>query len=349
MKLEELASLLGCDLEGDGQLEIQGVDSLDRAGPGKITFAVDRKRASEVEKSAASAVILPPGVNAHGKPTLRTKHPQLAFARALQAFHPVLPPQPGVHALASIDPTAHVDPTARIGPYVIIEKNARIGARSAIDAFTFVGQDVSVGDDCRIAEHVGLRARATIGNRVIIHGGASIGSDGFGFTPDEKGGVEKVPQVGTVVIEDDVEIGALTAIDRATVGATRIRKSAKIDNLCQIAHNCDIGEYAILTGQCGLAGSVRIGKGVIMGGGAGVLDGGQIGDGARIASLAGVVGDVPAGEAYGGAPAMPLVTYRRAMIALRKLPDMLQRLRRLERAAGKGAALPEREDPPGEA
>jgi UDP-3-O-[3-hydroxymyristoyl] glucosamine N-acyltransferase len=332
MKLSKLASLLGCEVEGDGEVEISGVDSIEAAGPGMITYAVDARRAKGLGECGASAAILPPGLPSHGKPTIRTQLPQLAFARALGAFHPPTRPSPGIHPQAVVDPNARIDPSAHIGPYSVVEGSAQIGARTQIGPFSFVGEGVRIGDDCVIRSHVSLQAQARLGNRVILHSGVVIGADGFGYTADEEGITQKIPQVGTVVIEDDVEIGALTAIDRSTLGATRIGKGVKIDNQCQVAHNCDIGDYSIITAQCGLAGGTRLGRGVIMGGASGSTGNNFIGDGARLASLAGVVGDVPAGEAVAGQPAIPLAAHKRAIIGLRRLPELLKRVRELERA-----------------
>ena len=245
MKLRELASLLRCELEGDGDVDIAGAESLELAGPGTVTFAVNAKRAAALADSPASAAILPPGAPAHGKPALRTPLPQLAFARALRAFHPRAPAPPGIHPSAVVDPSAAVDPSARIGPYAVIEERAVIGPRTEVRPFALVGAGVILGEACRIGSHVAVRA-ARLGDRVILHDGVMIGSDGFGYTPDEEGRVEKIPQVGTVVIEDDVEIGALSAIDRATTGVTRIGRSVKIDNLVMIAHNVVIGPHSLI-------------------------------------------------------------------------------------------------------
>jgi UDP-3-O-[3-hydroxymyristoyl] glucosamine N-acyltransferase len=333
MKLRELASLLRCDLEGDGDVEIADVDSLEHAGLGAVTFAVNAKRAGALAESRASAVILPPGVPSHGRPALRTPLPQLAFARALRAFHPDRRPVPGIHPTAVVAPSARIDPSAYVGPYVVIEEDARIGARTEVRPFALVAAGVVVGEDCRIGSHVTVRA-ARLGNRVVLHDGVMVGSDGFGYTPDERGLAEKIPQVGAVEIGDDVEVGALSAIDRGTTGVTRISRGVKIDNLVMVAHNCEVGDFSIIAAQSGLSGSTRLGRGVMMGGQTGSPGHLTIGDGARVAARGAPHDDVPAGTTVGGAPAMPITVWRRAMIALERLPELLRRVRRLERAAG---------------
>ena len=335
MKLKDLASLLGCELEGDGDTEITGVDSIEGAAAGAVTFAVSAKKAAALAESRASAVILPPGAPSHGRPALRTPLPQLAFARALRAFHPEHPPAPGVHPAAAVAASARVDPSASVGPYAVIEEDARIGARTQVRPFALVAAGVVVGEDCRIGSHVVLRA-ARLGNRVALHDGVMIGSDGFGYTPDERGLVEKIPQVGTVEIGDDVEVGALSAIDRATTGITRIGRGVKIDNFVMIAHNCEVGDFSLIAGQTGLSGSTRLGRGVLLGGQVGSPGHITIGDGARLAASSAPSGNIPAGATVSGRPAWPIATWRRAMVALERLPDLFRRVRRLERAVGIG-------------
>jgi UDP-3-O-[3-hydroxymyristoyl] glucosamine N-acyltransferase len=336
MKLAELAALLQCDLEGDGDVEIAGVASLEEAGPGTITFAVNARRAAALADSPAAAAILPPGAPSHGKPALRAPLPQLAFARALRALHPPPKVAPGAHPTALVAPTAQVSPSATLGPFVVVEDGARIGAGTQVRAYSLVGEGVVIGRDGVIGSHVVLQARARLGDRVILHDGVVIGADGFGYTPNERGLPEKIPQVGTVVIEDDVEIGALTAIDRSTTGATRISRGVKIDDLCMIAHNCEVGEYSIIAGQSGLSGSTRVGRGVLLGGQVGTPGHLVIGDGARLAASTAPHGDIPAGATVAGRPAWPIAVWRRAMVALERLPELFRRVRRLERAAGIG-------------
>ncbi len=340
MKLGALARSLGCELEGDGEVEITAAASIEDAGAGAITFAVNARRAAELSASAAAAAILPPGAPSHGKPALRTMLPHLAFARALTILHPPAKPAPGIHPTALIDPSALVDPSASVAPYVVVEAGVVIGARTQVRAFALVAEGVRVGEDCVIGSHVVLRARALVGSRVILHDGVVVGADGFGYTPGEGGLPEKIPQVGTVVIEDDVEIGALSTVDRATTGATRIGRGVKIDNLVMVAHNCDVGDYSIIASQSGLSGSTKLGRGVLMGGQSGAAGHQSIGDGARIASRGAVAGDVAPGVTVAGAPAFPIARWRRAMIALERLPELIHRVRRLERAAG----LPRKDD-----
>ncbi len=334
MKLAELAALLRCDLEGDGDVEIAGAASLEDATPGMITFAVNARRAAALAESHAAAAILPPGAPSHGKPALRSPLPQLVFARALRALHPAPKVRPGIHPTALVAPTAEVDPSATLGPFVVVEDGARVGAGSHVRAYSLVGKGVVLGRDCVIGSHVVLQARARLGDRVILHDGVVIGADGFGYTPDERGLPEKIPQIGTVVIEDDVEIGALSTIDRATTGATRIGRGVKIDNLCMIAHNCEVGDHTIIAAQSGLSGSTKVGRGVLMGGQVGTPGHLTIGDGARLAASSAPHGDIPAGATVSGRPAIPIAQWRRAVFLFGRLPELARRIRRLERAVG---------------
>ncbi|OGP85734.1 MAG: UDP-3-O-(3-hydroxymyristoyl)glucosamine N-acyltransferase [Deltaproteobacteria bacterium RBG_13_65_10] len=334
MKLSELAALLRCELDGNGDVEILGVASLEDAAPGTITFAASAKRAAALAASPVAAVILAPGVSSAGKPALRTPLPQLAFARALRALQAAPGGAPGIHPTAVVASDARIDPSAGVGPFVVVEAGAAVGPGTQVRAFTLVGEGVVIGRDCVIGSHVVLQARARVGDRVILHDGVVIGTDGFGYTPDERGLPEKIPQVGTVVIEDDVEIGALSTIDRSTTGTTRIGRGVKIDNLCMVAHNCEVGDYTIIAAQSGLSGSTRVGRGVLMGGQVGIPGHLTIGDGARIAAGAAPHGDVPAGTTVAGRPAFAIAPWRRAVALFERLPELVRRIRRLERAAG---------------
>jgi UDP-3-O-[3-hydroxymyristoyl] glucosamine N-acyltransferase len=217
-----------------------------------------------------------------------------------------------------------------VGPYAVIEEDARIGARTEVRPFALVAAGVVVGEDCRIGSHVVLRA-ARLGNRVILHDGVMIGSDGFGYTPDERGLAEKIPQVGTVGIGDDVEVGALSAIDRATTGVTRIGRGVKIDNFVMIAHNCEVGDFSLIAGQSGLSGSTRLGRGVLMGGQTGTPGHLTIGDGAIATAQSGIPGTVEPGTVVSGSPAIDNRGWRKSSAVFAKLPELQRRLRELER------------------
>ncbi len=333
MRLGELAERLSCRLEGDASLEISGLQSLEAAGAHDLSIVTQERYLPRVAASAAAAVILGEGWPAVDRPALRTSNPLLAFARALALFHPPAPALPGIHPTAVVAQGATVAPTAGIGPLCVVGPGASIGAGSMLEAQVFVGAGVRVGADCRIWANVTLREGTQIGDRVIVHSGTVIGADGFGYAHEGARHV-KIPQIGRVVIEDDVEIGANAAIDRATLGETRIGRGAKIDNLVQVAHNVVIGPGAILVAQVGIAGSSQVGAGAVLAGQAGVVDHVRIGDGAMVAAQAGVTKDIPDKGMVGGSPAVPHMEFKRQVAALARLPLLRQALQRLEERLG---------------
>ncbi len=335
MKLGALAEALGATLEGDASIEISGPAPIESAGPGEITFVANPRYQAKLPECRASAVILAPGIGAPGLAVLRVREPYGAFVRLLQLFARPLAPPPGIHPTASIAASARIGEGASIGPFAVIGERVVIGAAARIDAHVVIYPEVEIGDRFVANAHAVVRERVRIGNDVKLQAGAVIGGEGFGYLPDGKGSVIPIPQIGTVVLEDGVEIGANTTVDRAAVGATRIRQSSKIDNLVQIGHGCDVGPVAMLAAQVGLSGSTRVGAGAQLGGQVGAAGHLTIGAGARVAAQSGVANDVDAGVTVGsGVPAMEISAYRRVMAVLRNLPDLVRRVRELERRAG---------------
>jgi UDP-3-O-[3-hydroxymyristoyl] glucosamine N-acyltransferase len=334
MKLEELARRLGCELRGDGQVEIVGVAPIESAGPGDLTFVGNPRYTRFLASTKAGAVIVEPGVEELPYPTLRTRNPHLAFAQAVEAFHRPIASVPGVHPTAVVAASAQIGPGASIGPYAIIGEHAVIGADARIGPLVVIYPEAVIGDRFTAYAHVTIRERVRIGHDVIVHSGAVIGSDGFGYVAGADGQILKMAQIGDVILEDHVEIGANATIDRAAVGSTVIRRAAKIDNLVMIGHGCEVGESSMLAGQVGLAGSTRVGRGVLMGGQAGAAGHLTIGDGAQIAASAGVTNSVDAGATVAGYPAIDVRLWRRFAAAWTRLPELLRRVKRLERLAG---------------
>jgi UDP-3-O-[3-hydroxymyristoyl] glucosamine N-acyltransferase len=330
VKLRELAARLECQLEGDGEIEITRVATLEHAGFGDLAFLANTKYASQLTGSRASAIIVGPGVDGVRCAVLRTPNPYLAFARATGLLHPHDRPTPGVHATAIIASDALVEEDVTIGPYVVIGAGARIGARSVIHAHTVIGSGAVVGPDCFVHARVSIRERVHIGARVVVQDGAVIGSDGFGFAPRGDGTFEKIPQVATVVIEDDVEIGANTTIDRPAVGETRVHAGTKIDNLVQLAHGVVVGRNTMLAAQVGIAGSSIIGDDVMLGGQVGVTGHVTVGDRVKASAKTGVTGNVPADRFITGYPHMDNLEWRKAYVVFRRLPDMRKQLSVLE-------------------
>ena len=330
MTLQELAERLACRLEGDGTLEVTRVAGIEDAGPGDLTFFSNPRYTAALRTTRATAVILGPNAPAAPCAMLRAREPYLVFARALALLSPVERPGPGVHAAACLAPGVVCAPDATVGPFVAVGEGAVIGARTVVHANTTIGAGVVIGDDCLIHSNVAIRERVTIGHRVIVQNGAVIGSDGFGFAQRADGTHEKIPQVGRVVIEDDVEIGAGTTVDRPPVGETRIEAGTKIDNLVQIAHGVHIGRDVLLAAQVGIAGSTTLGDRVMLGGQVGVSGHIALGRGVRATAQTGIPNSLPAGAFVSGYPAIDNREWLKASIIFRKLPDLRRAVIELE-------------------
>jgi UDP-3-O-[3-hydroxymyristoyl] glucosamine N-acyltransferase len=331
LKLQDIASRLECRLEGDGTIDIHGVAGIEDAGPGELTFFTNPKYAPELRVTRASAVILGAMSEAAPCAMLRASHPYLAFARAVSLFADPWRPAPGVHRLAWIDENVTLGADVSIGPFAVIGEGARIGANTIVHAHATIGRFTEVGEDCLIHARASIRERIRIGNRVIVHDGAVIGSDGFGFARRADGTHEKIPQIGVVVIDDDVEIGANTTIDRPAVGATHIGAGTKIDNLVQIAHGVTIGRNVLLAAQVGIAGSVTIEDNVTLAGQVGVAGHITLGQGVIATAQTGIPNSLEAGAFVSGYPAISNRDWLRSSAIFRKLPELKKRVADLER------------------
>lgn len=335
MKLQIIATHLGCALEGDGDVEIARVAAIEDAGPGDLTFFANPKYAAELQSTRASAVILGERAEAAPCAMLRTKEPYVAFGRAVALFAEEWRPAPGIHARAYVARDAKVAADASIGPMTAVGERARIGARTIVHPNVTIGRDVEIGDDCVIHAGVSIRERVRVGNRVVVQDGVVIGSDGFGFARRADGTHEKIPQVGGVVIEDDVEIGANSAIDRPAVGETRIGAGTKIDNLVQIAHGVSVGRRVLLAGQVGIAGSTVIEDEVTLAGQVGVSGHITIGKGTIATAQTGIPNSVDAGSFISGYPAIPNREWLKSSAIFRRLPELRKELAELERRLSK--------------
>ncbi len=333
IRLRDLAVELEADLVGDGDVEITGVAGLDHAGPGDITFLARAELASRLVTSKASAVIVGPDFEPD-RPALRVAEPYPTFARLLARVATPLDRifPPGVHPTAVVHPEAEVAADAALGPYCVIGAGASVGAGTRLGPHVVIEPDVTIGGGCVVYAQTVVRERCRLGDRVILHPGCVIGADGFGYLPG-KNGLSKIPQVGIVILEDDVELGAGTCIDRATTGETVIGAGTKLDNLVQVGHNVRIGRHSVFSAQSGISGSCNIGDGVTMGGQVGLADHISIGNGAKVGAKSGVHRDVPDGGVVFGYPALDIKESHRVAAALRKLPELLRRVSQLERAA----------------
>ena len=331
---------LGAALAGDGDAIITGVNALELAQPGELSFAEGGKYAPKVRQSRASAVIVPTDFPAlEGRTLLRVERPRLAFIKVVYLFHPQARGSTGVHRKAVVAPDAELGEGVTIRECAVVRSRARIGSGTVIESGAHIGEGVVIGEQCTIGPNVVIMHGSRLGRRVILHGGTVIGADGFGYVWTE-GCYLKIPQVGTVIIEDDVELGANVCVDRATFGSTIIKRGTKIDNLVQIAHNDVIGEHVTMSGQVGLAGSVQVGDRVILGGQAGVADHLTIGDDVRVGAQAGVTRSLPAGQIVWSTPARDLGRVKRELAALALLPKLLKDLKRpaRHRKGAKGSA-----------
>lgn len=331
--VRELAARLAGEASGDTGTVIRGVAEIDMAGPADAVYAVDARRAELALASAAGVVLLPARLHIVSDRTcIRVQDAAVAAAAALEILYPWQAAAPGVHPSAIVGVEVTLGAGASIGPCAVLEDGASIGSGTEVGAGCVVGAGVSIGKDCLLYPRVTVYSGCSLGDRVQVHAGAVIGADGFGFARAGDTAV-KIPQVGGVVIESDVEIGANACIDRGTLRPTRIGAGTKIDNLVQIGHNCQIGRNCAISGLTGVAGSTTFEDGVIVGGHAGLAGHQVIGAGSMLAAKSGVHGDLPPGTIVGGAPHMEIGVFRRVNAALPRLPDLLRRVRRLERRA----------------
>lgn len=334
MKLHDIAALIQGEIAGDGSVEITGVAGVSDVRAGEITFLASPKHARALQESKAAAVLVTMPVDGLEIPQVVVRNPQYAFARLLGHFYAPVHPQEGVSEKAWIGGTATIAGGVSISPFACVAEGARIGARTILYPGVYVGAEAIVGEDCILYPNVTIRERCVIGNRVILHAGAVIGADGFGYVYAE-GQHRKIPQVGVVIIEDDVEIGANTAIDRATTGKTIIGAGTKIDNLVQIGHNVKVGRQAILVSQVGIGGSSDIGDGAILGGQAGIADHATIEAGSMLGAKTGVMPGLLSKGIYSGTPALPHRDWLRSQAVYAQLPELKKRIQELEQVVEK--------------
>ena len=326
----EAARQLDGQVVGDGAVLLTGFAPADRARPGDLTFAENATYFARADASAAAAILVAENFPPSAKTLIRVPNARIAFARALPLFFPEPTFPAGVHPTATISPTAQVDATAHIGPLCVVGDGAVIGARTVLQGQVWVGAQCRLGEDVFLFPNVTLYAGTQVGNRVRVHSGSVLGADGFGYVLDN-GVHRKVPQMGIVVVQDDVEIGACVTVDRGALGPTTIGRGTKVDNLVQIGHNASIGEHCLVVAQVGIAGSTKLGNYCILAGQVGLSGHLKIGNHVTVAAQSGVMRDIPDGQKVLGSPALPDTEAKRLMIAMQRLPDALKRLNDLER------------------
>ncbi len=329
--LREIAELVDGVLIGDGQVEITGACAIGEAKPGDITFVANPKYLHLIDSTRASAIIVSEELKVEKLPIIRTRDPSFAFARVVSLFSPQVVRHPeGIHPSAIIGRDVKLESDVAIGAHTVVEDDVQIGERSIVYPCCYVGHDVRIGKDCIIYPHVSIRDKVQIQDRVIIHNGTVIGSDGFGYSTIE-GVHHKIPQVGTVIIEEDCEIGANVTIDRARFDKTVIGKGTKIDNLVQIAHNVITGENCIIVAQAGISGTTTLGKNVTLAGQAGLVGHIKIGDNVIVAAQSGVSKDIPSGVSVFGYPAKPMSVAKRLNACIQRLPKLIKTITGLEK------------------
>ena len=329
--LKELADYLGGEVIGDENTKIKGVMTIDEAREGYITFVSNIKYLKKIEETAASAILVSPGIEAKGKNLLVTKNPYLAFAKVVDLMMNPDKDYPG-----TLDDSASVSDSAEIGanvtayPFAFIGENVKVADNVVLYPGVYVGDDCQIGKDTIIHPNTVLHKGTIIGERVVIHSNTVIGCSGYGYAPDGKT-YYKIPQVGITVIEDDVDIGANTTINRGVLGETRIKRGTKIDSEVMIAHNVEIGEDTLVTSQVGIAGSVEIGNNVILAGGAGVAGHIKVGDNVKVGGWSGVIKDLPSGGTFLGTPAIEIERMRKCFVIIQKLPEMKETIKDLQK------------------
>ena len=331
--IAEIAEHIDGEVLGDASATLNGFAPADSAKAGDLTFAENEDFFARAEGSAATAIIADQRFTSAKKILIRVANARIAFAKALTLFFPEPTLPPGIHPTAVIAADAQIDATAHIGPYCVIGNRVRVGARAVLQGGNFIGDDSQLGDEVNLFPNVTIYPRTEIGRRVRIHASTVVGSDGFGYVKDN-GIHRKVPQIGNVVIGDDVEIGAGVTIDRGALGSTIIGQGTKVDNLVQIAHNVEIGEGSLLISQVGIAGSTKLGNYVVLAGQVGIAGHLKIGNDVIVAAQAGVMNDIPDGGKWLGSPAQPDKEMKRQFIAVRHLPELLRRVAELERKLG---------------
>src|SRR6267154_3209525 len=331
MRLRHLASQLGCDLVGDGEIEITGVAGMEHAVPGQLTFLANPTYAPKVKQTKASAILVDEPVRDLPISSLVSSQPYVDFARALALFYQPPRPAPGIHPLAYVAASAQVGENASIGPFAVVGERATIGRNAVLHPHAVIYEGAQIGDDFLAHSHAVVREFCRVGDRVILQNGCVIGGDGFGFAKRADGTHYKIVQSGVAVIEDDVEVQSLTGIDRATVGETRVKRGAKIDSLVQVGHASVVGEDNIICAQVGLAGSSILERGVLLAGQVGVSGHLTIHENAIVYAQSGIGHDVPAGARVSGSPAFAANVWLRAITAFPKLPELLKTVRELKK------------------
>lgn len=329
---QAVAALLNGTVDGNPDVSLSDVCPIEDGRKGALTFLANPKYAHHIYTTSASAAIVAEDFTPTEKvpcTLIRVKDPYTAFARLLEQYALMNRPAAGIHPTASVDDSASIGKNVHLGAHAVVEAGASVGDNSILRSQVSIGRDASVGQDCILHAGVRLLDGCAVGNRCIVHSGTVIGSDGFGFAPSDSQ-YSKVPQVGNVVIEDDVEIGANCTIDRATMGSTIIRKGVKLDNLIQVAHNVEIGEHTVIAAQTGIAGSTKVGKHCMIGGQVGIIGHLRIGDNVRIAAQSGIGADVKDNALMQGSPAFDAGNYRRAYVSFRGLPKTMQAIKRMQ-------------------